>query len=222
MEHDRGCHYQCHSWSWLTGSPTSGTAPQALQLSANITGLVANTYTGHVTITSAGATNSPSTVTVTLTIIPAGSVLLGDQTIEPQVDSNAMGRAEMFQTTGLATGSLTSLTFYLDASSTAGKVYVGVYSNNNGHPGTLLAQGTPTQLTKGAWNTVTVPAVSITSSTTYWIGILGTTSGTVAFRDRAHGACKSETSSQQNLTAFPATWTTGTSYTDCPISGYGR
>jgi len=123
---------------------------------------------------------------------------------------------------GLATGSLTSLTFYLDASSTAGKVYVGLYSNNNGHPGTLLAQGTPAQLTKGAWNTVTVPALSITSSTTYWIGILGTTSGQVAFRDRASGACKSETSSQQNLTAFPATWTTGALYTDCPISGYGR
>lgn len=208
--------------SWLTVTPASGTAPLALQVSANISGLTAGTYTGHVTVTSAGAQNSPATVNVSLTISAAGTVLLGDQAIEPQVDSNVNGQAEAFQTTATVSGALTSLSFYLDSSSTVGKVYLGVYSNGTTHPQNLLTQGSSTQLTKGAWNVITVPSASITAGTTYWIAILGTTSGKVAFRDRARGSCKSEGSSQTNLTALPAVWTSGPGYTDCPISAFGR
>ncbi len=54
--------------AWLTASPASGTAPQSVQVSASITGLASGTYTGHITVTAAGATGSPSMVTVTLTI----------------------------------------------------------------------------------------------------------------------------------------------------------
>ncbi|MGC4054556.1 MAG: choice-of-anchor D domain-containing protein [Paludibaculum sp.] len=208
--------------SWLTVTPASGTAPQALQVSANITGLAANTYTGHITVTSAGALNSPATVTVTLTVSSSGTVLLGTQTVQPQVDSNTNGRAEAFQTTATVSGAMTSISFYLDASSTVGKVYLGLYTNGTNHPQTLLTQGSTTQLTKGAWNVITVPSANVTAGTTYWLAILGTTSGKVAFRDRANGTCKSEASSQSTLTALPTTWSSGTVYSDCPISAFGR
>jgi hypothetical protein len=211
--------------AWLTATPASGTAPQALQVSANINGLAANTYTGHLTITATGAQNSPTTVTVTLvvnTTVPPGTVLLGDQATESGVDSNSNGRAEAFMTTASASGSLTSITFYVDASSTASKVYIGLYSNGASHPASLLTQGSTTQLTKGAWNTVTVPAATVNAGSVYWLAILGTTSGKVAFRDRGNGVCKSETSSQSNLNALPTAWTSGTVYSDCPISAYGR
>lgn len=53
--------------AWLTVTPTSGTAPQTLQLSASTGGLAIGTYTGHVTITpSSGA---PATITVTLKVL---------------------------------------------------------------------------------------------------------------------------------------------------------
>ena len=65
-------------------------------------------------------------------------------------------------------------------------------------------------------------AVSITSGTKYWIAILGTGSGTLFFRDRSSGPCKSELNSTTGLTTLPASWTTGASFRDCPVSGYGR
>lgn len=67
------------SQTWLTLSATSGTAPSAPSVSANITGLAAGTYNANITITAAGATNSPVTVPVTLTVNPAGGGCTGTQ-----------------------------------------------------------------------------------------------------------------------------------------------
>ncbi len=53
---------------WLTVTPTSGTAPQTLQISAAVGALAAGTFTGHVTVTDAGAQGSPAVVTVTFTV----------------------------------------------------------------------------------------------------------------------------------------------------------
>ncbi len=54
---------------WLALSASSGSAPFALSVSANIAGLTPGTYTGNISISSAGASNSPQTVPVTLTIV---------------------------------------------------------------------------------------------------------------------------------------------------------
>jgi uncharacterized protein (TIGR03437 family) len=49
-------------------SPVSGTAPATLSVSANPGNLAAGQYSGTIQITAAGASNSPQTVSVTLTI----------------------------------------------------------------------------------------------------------------------------------------------------------
>ena len=67
---------------------------------------------------------------------------------------------------------------YVDASSTATKIYLGLYADNSGHPGALLTQGNKTSPTAGAWNTISVSPANVASGTKYWIAILGTTSGT--------------------------------------------
>lgn len=85
-----------------------------------------------------------------------------------------------------------------------------------------LTQGRSTQRTNGAWNVVAAPSASITAGTTDWMAMLGTTSGKEAFRDRARGPCTSDDSSQTNLTALPAVWTSGPAYPGCPISSSGR
>lgn len=58
--------------TWLSVSPTSGTAPSTATVSTNITGLAAGTYNGAITITATGATNTPLSVPVTLTVNAAG------------------------------------------------------------------------------------------------------------------------------------------------------
>jgi subtilisin family serine protease len=61
---------------WLTVSPTSGTAPSTLTASVDITGLAAGTYNGTITISATGATNTPVSVPVTLTVNGAGGTEL--------------------------------------------------------------------------------------------------------------------------------------------------
>jgi hypothetical protein len=152
---------------------------------------------------------------------PPSGVLLGDQTVESIVDSNSLGNAEAFQTTASASGTVSTLSIYLDASSTATTMFAGIYADSLGHPGALIAQGSSSQLTAGAWNTVPIPGAIVTAGTPYWIAVLGTQSGVLSFRDASGRGCVSETSGQKNLTALPSTWVTGTVWPSCPLSGYG-
>ncbi len=150
----------------------------------------------------------------------AGSILLGDQQVLSALDSNTAGTAEAFKATASASGTVGSLTVYVDASSTATRLNAGLYSDNNGKPGTLLTQGTLETLQKGAWNTINGLNTNIASGKTYWITILSPLgSGVIKFRDQATGG-RSETSSLRNLTVLPTTWTTGQVYGDSPLSAY--
>jgi uncharacterized protein (TIGR03437 family) len=57
--------------NWLSVSPTAGTTPANVTVSINPAGLPAGSYQGTVTITVAGATNSPITLPIGLTVAPA-------------------------------------------------------------------------------------------------------------------------------------------------------
>jgi hypothetical protein len=57
--------------NWLSVTPVSGTSPANVTVSANPTGLAAGTYTGTITFTAPGVTNSPQTVTVTFNVATA-------------------------------------------------------------------------------------------------------------------------------------------------------
>lgn len=58
---------------WLTVTPTSGAAPQTLQVSAAAGTLAPGMYAGHVTVTASGAAGSPATVTVSFLVAPPPS-----------------------------------------------------------------------------------------------------------------------------------------------------
>lgn len=147
-------------------------------------------------------------------------MLVGDLNIETNQDDNPAGKAEAFQYTATTGGIATKLYVYIDSPNTATSVVVGIYTDNANNPGTLLAQATITNPVKGAWNSVTIPAASVTAGTKYWIAILGAAgTGTVKFRDTATGG-RAQTSSQANLATLPATWTTGASYNNSPMSAY--
>ncbi|MDX2042248.1 MAG: S8 family serine peptidase [Acidobacteriota bacterium] len=63
---------QTDNASWLTVTPASGTAPSTLTASVNISGLAAGTYNGAITVSATGATNTPVSIPVTLTVSSAG------------------------------------------------------------------------------------------------------------------------------------------------------
>ena len=56
---------------WLSVSPASGTAPSTLTVSVSTTGLSAGTYNGSVQIAATGASNTPLSIPVTLTVAAA-------------------------------------------------------------------------------------------------------------------------------------------------------
>ncbi len=151
-----------------------------------------------------------------------GPPLLGNANVEGTVDSDAPGTAEAFRTQAGYSGEMSSLHLWVDSSSTAGQVVVGVYSDNNGQPGSLQEQATITNVMAGSWNYVTLPStVPVTASRRYWIALLGPSGGgTIRFRDIA-GVRSSETSAQHNLTALPAKWSTGKSWASTLLSAYG-
>lgn len=81
---------------WLSVTPGSGSTPATLSVSVSPASLAVGTYTGRVTIASAGATGSPQTVNVTLTVRAAPTLA---------VDQGALSFA--FRTDGAAPASQT-------------------------------------------------------------------------------------------------------------------
>jgi hypothetical protein len=157
---------------------------------------------------------------VIVTPVITSDVLLGDQSVESQTDSAAAGQAEAFQATALASGNLKSLVIYLDSTSTVSQLVAGVYTDVGGHPGTLLSQGTNSQVRSGAWNSISLPSTGLVAGTQYWVAMLATPSGTLAYRD-SHGGCASEASLETSLSSLPPSWTTGMALSACPVSLFG-
>ena len=53
---------------WINLSASSGTTSSAIQVGANISGLAAGNYSGHVIVSAAGVTNSPISIAVALSV----------------------------------------------------------------------------------------------------------------------------------------------------------
>jgi hypothetical protein len=164
--------------------------------------------------------NNTATPTPT-TPVSNTPMLLGINTIQPSRDSNPPGMAEAFQYTAVASGTVRHLGAYVDSTSGARQLVIGLYSDHNGHPGTLLTSGVLINPIAGAWNTLNVHVVGITSGAVYWLAILGPSGGaTPRFRDLACCAGRNETSAQTNLTVLPSTWSSGVRYANSPASMY--
>src|SRR5713226_7418376 len=67
-----GSYTAAKSTSWLSISPTSGTTPGTVNVSVSA-GMATGTYTDNVTITASGATGSPKSIPVTLTVTAAAA-----------------------------------------------------------------------------------------------------------------------------------------------------
>jgi Viral BACON domain len=210
------------SLSFAATQGAAGPSPQTLSV-ANTGGgslpFAATASAPWLTVSASGAA-APATLTVTAN--PAG-LAAGTYNATVTVDGGGVGAgtASAFRTAATATGAMAKLNVYLDSANRATRRVAGVYANASGHPGRLLTQATLTSVTSGAWNALTVPKASVAAGTTYWIAVLSPSGrGTLQIRDKFGGG-RSETSSQRALTTLPATWTTGQTWPDGPLSATG-
>ena len=96
---------------------------------------------------------------------------------------------------------------------------VGVYTDSGGSPAQLLGFATINSPTAGAWNSAPL-TVTVTSGQLYWLAILqpANAAGTLGFRDGGSGT--SVSSAQANLTALPAAYAAGATWTSGRMSAY--
>ncbi len=71
---------------WLAVSPSNGTAPAGIAVTVNPLGLAVGVYNAAITISSAGAGNSPLTIPVTLSVVPGVAYIPCDVNTDGQVN----------------------------------------------------------------------------------------------------------------------------------------
>ncbi|TLY16885.1 MAG: hypothetical protein E6K69_03110 [Nitrospirae bacterium] len=146
--------------TWLTLSPTSGTAPGSATASVNLTGLTAGTYNATITVTATGATNTPQTVPLTLTVTAApptiGLSLTSILFTGVQSGANPTNQTLSFTNTGGGTlnWSVSDNSAWLTLSPASGTV-----------PGSTTMSVNTSGLTAGTYNaTITVTATGATNT----------------------------------------------------------
>jgi plastocyanin len=147
-------------------------------------------------------------------------LVVGSTTLEPYVDQVSAGRAQAFKTTPSQNVTVTALQVYVDASSTATELVAGIYSDNAGHPGTLLAQGKRVSPQAGATNTVSINATTLTAGKPYWIALLSNAKGQVKFRINGKTS-PMEMCATTGLSSLPTQWVPGNAGVDGPMAVYG-
>ena len=152
-----------------------------------------------------------------------GSVLFGDQAVEPGAGRDASGSVKAFRFAGKRTGTALSITVYVGSRSTARTLIVGIFASNARGPGRLLASGSLSRPKPGAWNTVIIKSVAVKAGRAYWVAVLAR-GGTLYFRERQRGSCSSESYSQVHFTTLRSSVRLSSlkgrhSHT-CPISVY--
>jgi hypothetical protein len=159
---------------------------------------------------SATATSAPS-ATPTATSSAGGSGFVGNNVVEAALDPSGLGQAEATQYTASASGSVSTISIFIDGSNAATSIALGIYGDASGVPGTLLAQGSRTGVIANSWNSVSIVPIDITAGTPYWIARLAVAGGSVVTRGN-NAAGNPDRVDTRTLSSLPQTFSPGASF----------
>jgi uncharacterized protein (TIGR03437 family) len=144
--------------SWLSVSPASGTTPFSLSVSVNPAALSPGVYSGTITITALGASNSPQTVSVSLVVSSIGTATID---VNPSVLNYAyQSGGNLPQPQAVTVAASWAAAFTAAAS---GGTWLSVSPASGTTPASLSVSVDPTALSPGVYNgtiTITVPGTS--------------------------------------------------------------
>jgi hypothetical protein len=145
------------SASWLSLSPTSGTNAGTITATPSTTGLAAGTYTTDITVTAAGASGSPKTIPVTLTVDPPAPPALAVSPTTLAFSATVGGASPAAKTVSVTnTGGGT-----LDVTASDDAAWLTVTPASATAPATLTVTPSITGLAAGTYTaTVTVTATT--------------------------------------------------------------
>ena len=164
-------------------------------------------------------TATPSPTSTALTI---PTPLVGTTAISSSIDSNLPGQPEAFPYTAASSGVATSAWVYVDPTNTAGSLVLGVYADNSGAPGALLAQTTLASSVPGAWNSAPIGPIQIVAGSQYWLALMQPhdSAGKLAFRVQQRAGGSSQTGTQVNTAGLPVTWAGAGYWSTTALSAY--
>jgi hypothetical protein len=172
----------------------SNTVQQTGNFSVSGQGAVGSLNT--TSITSSGGTLYINPVTIDTTPLPSGvPTNLGLTTVGSQVTgtgwANTLSANKV--TVGNTGGNLQSISAYFAAGSSSAHVQVAIYEDDGdvpSKPGALLATSTSTNLVPGGWVTISMPGVTLSPNTTYWVAMnTDDTTATRAFDGGSQNYC---------------------------------
>ena len=134
------------SASWLSVTPASGTTPASLSVSVAPAGMSPGNYTGNIQITAAGASNSPISVAVTLTVTAVPPTL----GVSPQAltyNYTFGGAHPAAQTLSIVNAGSGSLSWTASASA----FWIGLSATTGNAPATLSVSVNPANLAAGTY-----------------------------------------------------------------------
>ena len=149
--------------SWVGVTPGSGTTPQALSVSILTAGLTVGTYHSTVTLTAAGAGNSPLAVPVNLTVSAEPLLTVNPTTLSLNYTS---GGTAPTATVAIGTSSGAVAAFSASATTVTGGSWLKVSPASGSSPASLLVSIVGAGLTAGTYTgTITVTAPGFVSAT---------------------------------------------------------
>jgi Bacterial Ig domain/Fibronectin type III domain len=151
-----------------------------------------------------GAGSLAASPDLTFSTATAGlATLIGSQTVQPAPVIVPPGRAAAYQYVASQSGLASRVRVYVDDGSTSTLLRAGLYADQAGAPGAMLAQGSI--IPAPGWNTIALSPTFVLGGGRYWVAVLSP-SGALATRQATSGG-SSQLSLQNTLAAFPATWT---------------
>lgn len=94
---------------WVSVNPTSGSSvgeTDTIAINFNTSGLPVGSFTGTITVSDSGATNSPQTISVSLTVIAQPTIALSKSAISPSTMPGSNASADSFTVTNSGGGTL--------------------------------------------------------------------------------------------------------------------
>jgi uncharacterized protein (TIGR03437 family) len=145
------------SATWLTVTPSSGTTPATVTVTANGSGLTAGTYTGTITLTALGSTAASATVPVTLTV--TSPVTISATPASLSFTAQTGGTAPAAQNISVSATPATALAFTTAVTVASGSGWLSATPASGTTPGTVAVSVNASSLTAGTYTgTVTITA----------------------------------------------------------------
>ena len=178
------------------------------------------TSTNATWVAQGGTAQRPSThATQTSGTRAPATVLLGYDAAGPAPASSPAGRPESFRFADRRSGSVSSIHVFIASRNRAKSLVAGLYSNANGHPGSLLTVGALNHPKAGAWNALRVRSASVRSGHIYWLAVLGR-GGRLYFRAGRNGGCSAQKARQTRMPSLRSSWTGSRDNSLCGISAF--